>query len=89
MPYMEGLQLHAFRCPKHRPNYLCQSNTYHHYLRGAWAAACDWPDFQLSYFSKDHMQVGAVGGGRQPTCCLATCCLSSPQRSSSMCVPFL
>lgn len=53
---LDPAKLRKARCPKHRPGYLCTSNTYHRYQPGAWAAACDWPGFSWDAFSKDHMQ---------------------------------
>ncbi len=57
---LDPSKLTRARCLKHRPGYLCMSNTYHHYLPGAWSAACEWPDFQMNDFSKDHMQASPM-----------------------------
>ena len=44
------------RCPKFRPAYLCHSNTYHHYTKGAFGLACGLRDLRLEDFPKDHLR---------------------------------
>ena len=35
-------RMHAARCPKHRPRYMCTAPTYNAYDPGAFAVACTW-----------------------------------------------
>ncbi len=44
------------KCPKYRPGYLCQSNTYHHYAKGAFRLACALHELQLEDYPRDHLR---------------------------------
>ena len=53
---MDPTRMSHARCPKFRPGYLCYSDTYHHYAKGAFGLACALPNLPLEDFPKDHLR---------------------------------